>query len=231
MKKILFILLLVSNFCFGQITITEVRALATTCGQAVFSEVTNITLTAGKLYFYVVWEVNIIGTLSSSDGNNWETVAQVGGNAMHLQVYRFMPTTTTTTDDVRITWASPYSQSSKIILYEIENAQTGSNGANAIRQVVTDSANAADPDITMAALGQRNAVITFWINNQNGFGGTPESGWSELYDSGCVYPVGFYVMDRITTNDNTPTVTAASSDWKGIAVELIQTGRRVTLIN
>jgi hypothetical protein len=235
MKKLLVILLLVSNFCFGQITITLPSGKEQqVCVPLVNATIFNATLTVGKLYLYIAISggSDQYGTFTSSDGNNWQVVSQSGNNTRRIEVYRFEPQSTTSTDDLKSEWGfGHYPNSLYQAMYEVDGAQLGGNGANAIKQVVTDGTTGTDPSITMAALGQRNAVLSLFANSLNPFGGTPESGWTEMYDNGCSSPNGFYVMQRVNGADFTPTVTASSSDWIGVAIELRQSGRRVTLID
>jgi hypothetical protein len=107
---------------------------------------------------------------------------------------------------------------------EFGNVDTsGSQGAGAVVQVGMNAANTtANPTITLAALtGTTNAVFAGFSSPLNPFGGTPESGWTEQFDSGYASPsTSTYGTYRIETTDNTVAVTAGSTDWGGIAVEI-----------
>lgn len=102
--------------------------------------------------------------------------------------------------------------------------QTGSNGSGAIVQTVKNRGDAsADPSVTLAALtGTRNAVFAVFGNLRNGFAGAVEGApWVEDFDAGFNTPAtGAYAEHALATTDNTVVVTAASSDWAGIAVEI-----------
>jgi hypothetical protein len=123
------------------------------------------------------------------------------------------------------------------VVYEITNVlTTGTNGADAIVQVVTAPDNATiHPTITMASLGARASVITGWMNDINPPAGTAESGWSETEDDGFATPDrGGYSMVRQNTSDNTPSWAEGGglfSNWAGIAIELRASGRRSSIIN
>jgi len=195
--------------------------------------------TANNLYLVTVMSDSSqsFGTLTGTGGETWVALSQIGNSTRKLQVYRCMPTSNITTTVTAGFSFGNYPNMVDLRIYEIANVQTGANGANAIVQVVSDSATGADPTITMAALGQRNGVIALFSNNTNPFGGTAESGWSENIDTGCetyvgsAYTNGNYIMTRINGTDNTPQVTKTSSTWLGTSIELRQSGRRITLIN
>lgn len=113
--------------------------------------------------------------------------------------------------------------------YEISGVPNGTNGGVAIRQIVTNSGTSANPSITMAPLNPANAVMAFFINDATSFSGTPESPFTEIWDVDCAsYPYSTYGMQNLNGSDNTPTVTAASSTWAGIAIEL-RLNRRVSV--
>lgn len=232
-KKILFILLLVSNFSFGQITIDITFGMISTSADATAFSRGPATFTAGKLYLWVTMTTGAtnVGTISSTT-LTWENVITVGDATRRISVWRCLPTTTATGETVTLGTFGGGTTGYAEVMWVCDNVQLGGNGANAIRQAVSSSATGTDPTITMATLGQRNAVVSFWENDQNPFGGTAEAGWSEIDDTGFDTPTtGFYDMYRINTSDNTPLVTAASSTWIGVAIELRQSGRRLTLID
>jgi hypothetical protein len=146
-----------------------------------------------------------------------------------------MPSSSVTLEDVSLGTFGGGSTGFSFVIYEITGVPTtGTNGADAIVQAVTNTGTAsANPSISMTAISDgRNAVMTFFTNSVNPFGGTPESGWTENYDVGYATPDnGTYIMRRLTTTDNTPTVTAAASDWSGIAIEIKSAARRRIIID
>jgi len=237
MKKILFILLLISHVSFGQITITNGSSQAScnvTLGNG-SSILSNRNLEANHLYILVSCANSVSATtFSSSDGNNWWMVDSINDGSRKIIIWAFMPTTTTTTDDLTVTYSSPFPTSVAYAFYDVANAQTGADGRNAIIQSAENSGTGADPSITLNSLNQRNAILASYFNNRDDFTGSPESGWTENNDIGCTDGAavgGYYAMSRVNTTDNTPTVTSASSTWLGIAIELRQSGRRVTLVD
>ena len=234
MKKILFILLLLGNLCYGQAITITVGSTISSCpaGCCVLGIDNDVaTLTAGHLYLFVVETTGQLPlTFSSGDGNPWDTLIQIGNATRNITIYKFMPTTSSSNDLLSIKWATATGALTKS--YDITGVPIGNNGDNAIVQVVSSSGSAsANPSITMAAVRNGNAVITFWLNDANPFSGTPESGWTENYDDGCVeVPSGYYSMQKIGGSDNTPTVTSGASTWIGLAIEL-RGGRRITIAN
>jgi len=232
MKKLLFILLLVSNYSWGQISINNLSIVSTDANATSFSRGPT-TFTANKLYLWVTMTTGTTnpGTVTSTT-LTWDNVISTGNSTRRISVWRCLPTSTATGETVTLGTFGGGSTGYSEFLIEVTGMQLGANGANAIIQAVSGGATGADPSITMATLSQRNAVIAAFFNDANPFGGAAESGWSEVWDSGYTPPTsGVYDMQRINTSDNTPTVTSASSTWIGIAIELRQDGRRVTLIN
>jgi len=233
MKKILFIFMFLSQYAIGQITISSIYNYSG-CSAGLSSGIPLVQpLTANKLYIASFWATHVWNepTISSSNGLTWVFIGRVGNSTGAIHLYRLMPTSNYGSETVTATYSGGIADSYGT-LWEISNVQTGGNGSNAIKQVIYDSANAADPVITFGSMGQRNAAMTFLCNNANPFSGSAESGWSEIVDVGCAtYTSGYYVMDRINTDDNTAGITASSSNWKGIGLLFRQSGTHSTLIN
>jgi hypothetical protein len=240
MKKLLFLLFPI--FSYGQVTITKVTSSgeATCSGAGIVSVVhNNIALTTDKLYIAVVFadSTNSYGTAPTGTSFTWDIVSQSGNNTRRISIYKTLPTSSTTTEDPTVTFSfGSFPNFIGFHIYEITGIVLGNNGNDAVIQAVTNSATGADPNVTLAALG-RSAVISFFSNDRDIFAGAPESGFTENIDNGCTtYPAssfinGHYVMYDASTNDNTPTVTSASSTWIGAALEIRASGRRAVIIN
>jgi len=240
MKKLLFILFLFPMAGFGQ-SIGYLQASFETAGIGVMS---GFTMTAGRLYIFIVGTSNAGGTPATisltGTGQTWTQIGTAGGalnttSGKRVQAFRFAPGSNNTNQvDFNISgtqdgmWA---------IIYEITNVLvTGTNGSDGVVQVVTGSDNATiHPSITMASLQSRATVLTGWINDINPNSGAAESGWSEHFDTGYSTPTtGCYTMYRINTTDNTPSWAEGGglfSNWAGIAIELAPSGRRSSIIN
>lgn len=238
MRKLLVILLFPFT-SFGQVSIGFGFEAALNCSPNDASAIgfNDNVFTEGRLYLFVVMTTGTTnpGTVSATS-LTWTSVISTGNSTRRIQVFRCMPSSTTAgTEDVAIGTFGGGSTGYAASLIEITGVlTTGTNGADAIVQSVAGGTTGTDPSITMAALSAsgRNAVISYWYNNANTFGGTPESGWIEQVDCGSDPPTaGGYLMYRYLTTDNTPTVTAASSDWIGVAIELASSGRRIFNIN
>lgn len=183
------------------------------------------TYVAGKLYILFAGTTNPTNPATVSlSGGTWTEIANIvsDGGDMRLQAFRFAPAVDTTT---AVTIIYTGSQNGGYIqLCEIRGADvSGTNGSNAIVQAVTNAIDAsANPSITMMAIANaRNSVIAGFINNRNPFGGTAESGWTEQHEGGYATPdTGGIYITRAMTTDNTPTITAAASNWAGIAIEI-----------
>lgn len=241
MRRLLFIILfLFPIVTFSQIVIT--RYNTTCCFTGGIIGLGGLTYNAGSLIIFFVGTSNAAGTPAtislSGTGQTWTEIGTAGGalnstSGKRVQAFRFAPTSDNS-NDVTLT-ISGTQDGMWIEVFRITGADvTGTNGSNGIVQSATNAQDAsANPTITMSALsGGGNAVIAGFINTLNPFGGTPESGWGEQDDNGFATPdCGVYIMSRLTTTDNTPTVTASASDWAGLAIEIKSAFRRIIITN
>lgn len=245
MKKYLYsILLFVScNVCryetvYAQIVINKTYStVSTTTTNGTAFGINSSTLTAGKLYLFIATTTGTTnnGTITATT-TTWTNVANVGDATRRVQIFRCVPSSTVSGESVQLGTFGGGSTGYSVAIWEITGVPTtGTNGSDAIVQAVTATGTAtANPSITMSGLANSNsAVIAVFANSLNPFGGTAESGWTEDFDSGYTTPdAGSYYMSRLTTTDNTPTVTASASDWAGVAIELKSLAkRRVIIVN
>jgi len=238
MKKLLFLLFPI--FSYGQATITAIVTSGNfTTGQSVsFTQ----TKTVGRLYIVVVGISNGGGTPATvaltGTSETWTELGTAGGALnttvqARVQAFRFNCTSTLINNVTSFTFTGSL-DGDWFIVYEITNVlTTGTNGADAIVQVVASNNNSdTNPTITMASLSGRASVIAVFTNDLNPFNGTVESGWTEDEDDGFATPNrGGYAMSRQNTSDNTPSVTVASSSWAGFAIELRASFRRIIITN
>ena len=231
-------------FSYGQVTITKVTSSGehNCSGSALVSvQHNNIPFDAGNLYIAGVFSDSATnyGNNIASTSFTWDTVLQIQSHTRRIAIYRCMPTSSTTTDDPNAVFTfGNFPNNIDFLIYKISGVPLGANGANAIRQVAVDSASAsANPTIsTMTSIPGNAGVMALFINNSTSFSGTPEGSWTESWDSGCstfggaTFKDGTYVEYRVNTNDNTPSVTVASSDWIGAAIEF-RGGRRIIITN
>lgn len=99
---------------------------------------------------------------------------------------------------------------------------SGTNGANAVAQIVTNTDNSVNPTLNLGTISDcGSAVIGIFGNNTNGFNGTPEAGFTELLDVGTNnINIGGYISYASNNTDNTVSVTRGNSNWGGIALQL-----------
>jgi hypothetical protein len=241
MKKLLFILFLFPLLSQGQITIGHTNTVTVSSSSASTQVRPSTDFTSGRLYLLFVSnakatspeEATVTGTSQTWTKIDGLTFNTIGTPTQRVTVYRFLAASTFSATTSISFGATQLSISSHI--YQINGmVTTGTNGSDAIVQAVTNSADAtANPSVTMAAISNgRNAVVSYFGNDINPFGGTVEAGWTQEFNVGYASPDrGDYSMYRLTTTDNTPTVTAASSDWAGIAIEIKSAARRRIIID
>lgn len=242
MKYILFILLLFSCTAQAQISITANLFTSSSDGS---SYGTNLNIVTGRLYIIVIESNHASATpnipsLTIDNNTNTqfatETFNVIGTERNRITAFRFVAATTAN-EAVTIGFSGQTQTGFFAILYGMTGAvTTGTNGADGIVQFPTTRADAtANPSITMSAIGNSaNAVIATFSNDvPTNFGGTPEAGWTQDADGGHDQ-ASMYGVHRLTTTDNTATVTASSSDWAGIAFEIksaTPSGRRRIIID
>ncbi len=229
MKKLIFILFPV--FSYGQITINKSFLGANTST----SDVTSFgqgpaTFTAGRLYIFM--------TASTGGANHggvggttltWDTLIIYGDATRRIEIFYVVPNSTVSGESVAVGSFGGAITGFTAAVWEV----TGFNTTTPFAQLNFDTQTGTDPTITLGTLqSNHSAVVAFFFNSNNPFGGTPESGWSEDFDNGYATPdAGSYLMSRVNTIDPTPTVTSASSTWIGVAFELKAAGRRISIIN
>lgn len=229
------------NVSYAQITIGHTNTITVSSGSASSQVRPSTDFTSGRLYLLFVSnakattpeEATATGTSQTWTKVDGLTFNTVGTPTQRITVYRFLAASTFSATTTISFGATQLGISSHI--YEITGMDaTGTNGSGAIVQAVSNSADAtANPNVTMAAISSgSNAVVSYFANDINPFGGTVEAGWTQDFNTGYASPDrGDYSMYRIGGSDNTPTVTAASSDWAGIAIEIKSASRRRIIID
>jgi hypothetical protein len=232
MKIILSIFILITGVCNGQLSIVNIATSNySTSGYGVIS----LPVTQDNLYIIFVGTSNAGGTpatVSITGAGTWTEIGTSGGQLNNsgnrrMQAFRQVATSTTT---IFPTVSYSGSQDGGVLyIFRIDGVViTGTNGSDAIVQTVGNSGNSANPSVTMSALSNRAGVIMTFISETNPPAGSAESGWTEEHDGGYTVPdTGGYLMHRVNTTDNTPTVTASSSNWGALAIEFKASGRRI----
>jgi hypothetical protein len=230
--KLLFIFLILSNVTYSQVINKGFQPFETSTTNAVSVAKAATTYTAGRLYIIFSAATGALNAGSATSTTlTWTSLVSTGNSTRRINVFYCMPASTVGSETVGVSWGAAGTTGYTWAIWEITGVPTTSGGADAVLQSATGGTTGADPSITLAALTAGNTVISFFVNSVNPFAGTAESGWTEDFDDGYATPdAGSYVMSRINTSDNTPTVTASSSDWIGVAIEL-KGRRRSSLIN
>ncbi len=233
MKKLIFLLFPV--FSYGQITINKTFVTVSSITTNAISVQSNpLTYTVGKLYIMFSAATGATNTGSSTSTTlTWTQIVATGNSTRRINVFYCMPSSTATSEQAGVSWGVAGTTGYDFGIWEVSGVPTTSSGADAIVQSVSGGTTGTNPTLTLSGLlNSHSAVISYFFNDANPFGGTAESGWTEDVDDGYSSPTaGGYAMSRINTTDNTPTVTASSSTWIGVAFELRASGRRVSVIN
>jgi hypothetical protein len=223
MKKLLFILLLFPLLCHGQTISFSASSQTASPGSVV--TINSGTYTNNRTYIFLICSFAASTptdnpTISSGGLTLTKRGTTTGSFNDRWIVYTANVTGGDVTTSITFTYAE--SQNTKItaIYY------TDYNGSNQY-EVAGNTGTGADPSITFTA--RTASIVCGFSNNQNPFGGTPESGWTEDDDAGSATPIGRYLMHRSSTTDNTPIVTASASNWTGIALSVYALRRRIII--
>jgi len=218
MKNFLAIFFLFPFLVNAQISINKnYSPLSATTTNATSFGVTNATFTAGKLYIFIAAPTGTTnnGTLTTTS-TTWTSVVNVGDATQRIQIFKFKPSTTVTGEAVNLGTFGGGSTGYATGIWEI-------SGADDVIQSTSQAATTgSNPSLTLSSLANSNSgVIAVFANNANTPTGSAEGGWTEDFDAGYNSPTsGCYVMSRLATTDNTPSYTASSSTWLGVALEI-----------
>lgn len=228
MKKILLILLFYPVLTYSQPQITKVAIAGTFSTTGIGG--LNFTKNAGLLYIIFAGTSNSAGTPAtvslSGTGQTWTEIGSAGGvvnttAGKRIQAFRFAPTIDNG-DNTSFTYTGTQDGGWCIVFSVAFCDMSGTNGENAIAQVVTATDDATiQPSITMASLRPKASVLAAWINDVNPPTGTADAPWIENTDDGYATPsTGGYALSKDGVTDNTPSWTAgALSNWAGMAIE------------
>src|SRR4029077_19618229 len=170
-------------------------------------------------------------TISSSTGLNFVQVNTVDLNNRRLTVFTAMQASGLSSGTITISWASAVDNIT-IHLVELNGVDTGgADGAGAIVQSNTVSAGSASSGtVSLSAFGDaNNGVLAFFGHNAGESATTPESGYSEIYDT--FFGDSAMESEFKATQDTSPSATwSTSAAYRGIALEIKQ-GAGTTLIS
>lgn len=211
------------------ITFEALAVFNNTLNTTVYSNGVDIAFAPNKLVL-----VTVVSSLASwakptgiiAPGMTFTEVTSTNFNSAGggISVWRAMTNATSPSGRVRVTFAGTQTGCNIRIVQFGNVDSTGANGANAVRQAAMATNAIANPTITLATLNPtgKSAVWMSVANvDANGNAGAAETDWVEDFDDGYGTPsTGLYTMYRLTTTDNTPTVTQGAQQWAAIAVEV-----------
>jgi hypothetical protein len=224
MKKLLFLLfpVFIGLKSFSQFSLNgSSRAFVNNATLSISSQL----YTAGHVYvFFINTSASGVNptdnpTVSSGSLTLVKQTTVAGGNR-RIIIYTVTPSSNATT---AITFTFAETQLNH--LYAIYESSTFVG--NTIN-TQTGGTTGTDPTLTVGVTSNAY-TIGYFYNDVNPFGGTAETDWTEDVDGGLGTPAGQYAVHRNSTTDNTILVTAASSNWIGVAIQF--SGRRAVIIN
>ena len=225
MKKILFILLLIGNFCYAQ-TFSNVGG----------GNPTGIDPPTFNLQGFVdSTQVLFIGTKASTPPTDNPTISGDGGRFTFTKRgtvvsgnIRMICYTYTSTKDTTVAIVFTYAEAQTWFTYQFYTITFVGAVKKTRMSTASNSGSGADPSIAVPYTAL-SSTAAFFINDKNPFGATAESGWSLDFNGGNAF-AGICSVHRNSTTDNTVQITAAASVWVGMALQLTKK-RIITIAN
>lgn len=154
-------------------------------------------------------------------GMEWILVATTNiATTSRLSLFRAMTNGSPTSDAVVAAFGGATQTACLIRVVQFSGVDTsGTSGSGAIAQSMMNQNTSANPDITLASLSSAANAVYAGFLDANTFAASPETDWLEDWEV-TADTLGGYATVRVGTTDNTVVVTATSSTWQGIAVEV-----------
>jgi hypothetical protein len=220
---------------FPDIAVREVVAarIQSTANAASYASATHSVI-QGMFYLLAVVHSDAapestVPTVSSDVGLTFTQVGSsmpfstIASPGLRLTVFRSVSPTSHTSTTMTINFADAATGCAAVLVEVTGLLTTGTNGADAVRNVSTNSNNAsANPSVTMGAFNDTdNATIMFLGTN---IATAPTGGTGMTMKATATYatPTGAVAAAFNRANDSAPDMVLASSAWAAIAIELVQ---------
>jgi hypothetical protein len=148
----------------------------------------------------------------------------IASNVHRLTLFRAMKPSGLGVGTYTVTLGDAGTGAASVLIEVTQTVTTGSDGANAIRNISTNAANAgADPSITMAGAfdSTENGIAAFFGFDSQTAATASNAAWAVIGDAAYGTPNTGVTALWTAANSSTAVCTHASADWAGIAVELI----------
>lgn len=164
---------------------------------------------------------------ASGNGLTWTEIANTPyATNYQITVFRAATGSTSTAGGFTVNFPGSGGQARQNCIIQVLELNgvdvSGTNGANAIAQIITATGSNSNPTINLAAISDcGSGVIGVFGNDIDPFNATPETGFTEIFDVGnSNIDIGGYLSYATNTTDNTVRVTRGNSNWGGIAIQL-----------
>lgn len=220
-------------------TLSPVGCTAIDRPQGVINDTTNTdvytsgswTPVSSRLYLLAVVHSDAAAeatepTVTGSTGRTWTKIGSVpfdtiASNLHRLTVFRSLDSRTAS-ETYTVTFADN-STGCLASLTEVSGiVTTGTNGANAVRNIVTNNGDAtANPAITLGAFSSGDNGTWSCFGSDIATAPTAGAGFTTLVASTYSTPTTGLYTEWTHVNDTSVNCTLASSDWAGLALELV----------
>lgn len=212
---------------------------ASTANASTYVSPSTFTPVADLLYLLAVCHSDAapettVPTVTTTTGLNFVQVGSsiafdtIASNVHRVTLFRAMKSSGLVNGTYTVTLADAGTGCAAILLEVSGGAvTTGSDGADAVRNIVTNAADAtADPNVTFGTFLQTYNAAVVCIATDSATQPTPDATWNELgaqiFKTYATPTTGLSTQNRwYTTGASTVGATLAASDWGAIGVEVV----------
>lgn len=193
----------------------------------------SFTPVADRLYFLSVTHSDAapettVPTITTTTGLTFVEVATIvfdtiASNVHRLTLFRAMESSGLSAGTYTVNFADAATGCCALLSEVPDLVTTGADGADAVRNIISNNANAsANPSITLGAFNDvRNGVFACFASDIATVP-TAGAGFTGLGHATIGTPTKGVFAEFQAGNDTSVNCTLASSDWAGIAVELVR---------
>lgn len=162
----------------------------------------------------------------TTSGRTWTNIGSVPFDTIASNLHRLTVFRSLNTNSSSETYTVTFGDNSTGCLTHLTEVSgivtTGTNGSNAVRNIVTGNANAtANPAITLGAFSSGDNGTWACVGSDIATAPTAGAGFTTLAASTYSTPTTGLYTEWTYVNDTSVNCTLASSDWGGLALELV----------
>lgn len=218
----------------GTIAVTEITAavIASTANATTYASA-SFTPVADRLYLLAVVHSDAaaeatVPTVATTTGLTFVQVGSsiafntIASNGNRLTLFRAMKPSGLSAGTYTVTLGDAGTGCAAILAEATGMATSGTDGADAVRNIVTNAADSGSgPNVTLAALAQAFNGVFACFGSSIATAPTPGTGYTGLSDPDYATPTSGAFAEWRAVGITTANCTLTTSNWAAIAVELV----------